>query len=189
MWRDRMTEFADCLQIGMLVCVAAIPVVTAGPAFAAGCAVVSRWRDGESPPMLSTFRAEFVGQLRGGIPFTVGVVVVALMLSVDMALLSAGVPGQRLLSTALPVLSAVLAIVVLRTCAVVTGHDGWWPALRAAARLSLDIRGSATLVGAVITAGVLVWMQPLMLMLVAGPLTLAAVATNRVSADRVRTGR
>jgi uncharacterized membrane protein YesL len=174
-----MTEFSDCLQVGMLVCVASVPVVTMGPAFAAGCAVVSRWRDGESPPMLGTFRAEFTRQLRGGVPFTLSVVVVALMLSVDMALLSTQLPGQELLSIALPLVSAALAIVVLRTCSVVATHDGWLRALRAAARLSLDVRGSALLAGAVVTAGVLVWMQPLMLILVAGPLTLAAVGTNR----------
>ncbi|MET0238111.1 MAG: DUF624 domain-containing protein [Kibdelosporangium sp.] len=179
MWRDRLTEFSDCLQLGVLVSVASIPVVTAGPAFAAGCHLVGRWRDGDSPPMLRTFRAEFVRQLRGGVPFTAVVAALTLVLSVDMALLGSGLPGGRVLSVALPVLLGVLAILTLRTCSVVTGHDGWVPALRTAARLSLDIRGSALLAGAVVTAGVLVWMQPLMLLLVAGPLTLAAVGTSR----------
>jgi uncharacterized membrane protein YesL len=179
MWRDRLAEFADCLQIGLLVCVASVPVVTAGPAFAAGCAVVSRWRDGDSPPMVRAFRGEFTRQLRGGVPFTISVLAVGLLVSVDLALLAAGLPGRGFLSAALPVISAVLAIVALRTCAVVAAHDGWWPALRAAARLSLDVRGSALLAAAVFTAAVLVWMQPLMLLLVAGPLTLAAVGTNR----------
>lgn len=179
MWRDRLTAFADCLQLGMLVCAASIPVVTAAPAFAAGCRVVSRWRNGDSPPMFSTFREEFVRRLRGGIPFSIGVVALIIALSVDMALLGAGVPGGQALSFALPVLLVVLALVALRTCAVVSVHNGWLPALRAAMRLSLDIRGSALLGGAVVTAGMLVWMQPLMVMLVAGPLTLAAVGTTR----------
>ncbi|MBP2327445.1 putative membrane protein YesL [Kibdelosporangium banguiense] len=179
LWRDRLTEFSDCLQLGVLVCVAALPVVTAAPAFAAGCRVVHRWRDGDSPPMWQTFRAEFVRQLRGGIPFSISVAALTLMLSVDLALLGNGLPGKQFFAIALPVLLAALAIVTLRTCSVVPAHTGWMPALRTAVRLSADIRGSALLAGAVVTAGVLVWMQPLMLLLVAGPLALAAVGTTR----------
>ncbi|CAM3303158.1 DUF624 domain-containing protein [Kibdelosporangium persicum] len=177
MWRERLTEFSDCLQLGLLVCVASIPVVTIGPAFAAGCRLVSRWRDGESPRMLPAFRDEFVRQLRGGIPFTAGVVVLALVLSVDMALLEAGLPGGEFFSVAFPVLLVALMVVALRTCSVV--DDRWMSALRTAMRLSTDVRGSALLAGAVVTAGALVWMQPLMLLLVAGPVTLAAVGTIR----------
>lgn len=179
LWRDRLTEFADCLQLGVLVCVASVPVVTAGPAFAAGCRVVHRWRDGDSPPMVRTFRTEYVRQLRGGIPFTIGVAALILALSVDIALLGNGLPGAQFFSVALPILFAALAIVTLRTCSVVPAHNGWIPALRTAVRLSTDIRGSALLAGAVVTAGFLVWMQPLMLLLVAGPLALAAVGTTR----------
>lgn len=179
MWRDRLTEFSDCLQLGLVVCVASIPVVTAGPAFAAGCLLVSRWRDGESPPMIPAFRDEFVRRLRGGIPFSAGVVALILLLSVDIALVRAGLPGGRIFSVAFPVLLVALLVVALRTCSVVAVHDRWIPALRAAVRLSLDFRGSALLAGAIVTAGVLVWMQPLMLLLVAGPMTLAAVGTTR----------
>jgi hypothetical protein len=179
MWRDRLTEFSDCLQIGVLVCVASLPMVTAGPAFAAGCGVVSRWRDGDSPPMSRAFREEFVRQLRGGVPFTIGVIALVLVLSLDIALLRADLPGHGVLAAALPLISAALAIVALRTCSVVPAHEGWLPALRTAFRLSRNIRSSALLAGAVVTAGLLVWMQPLMVLLVAGPLTLAAVGTNR----------
>ncbi|MFC0105381.1 YesL family protein [Kibdelosporangium aridum] len=179
MWRERLTEFSDCLQLGLLVCAASIPVVTVGPAFAAGCRVVSRWRDGESPPMFATFRDEFVRRLRGGVPFSAAVVVAILLLSVDLALVGAGVPGGQFFAVLFPVMLVALLVVALRTCSVVAVHQKWIPALRAAARLSLDIRGSALLAGAIVTAGVLVWMQPLMLLLVAGPVTLAAVGTAR----------
>jgi hypothetical protein len=94
-------------------------------------------------------------------------------------LLGNGLPGAQFFSVALPVLFAALAVVTLRTCSVVPAHNGWMPALRAAVQLSTDVRGSALLAGAVVTAGVLVWMQPLMLFLVAGPLALAAVGTTR----------
>jgi hypothetical protein len=129
--------------------------------------------------MVRTFREEYVRQLRGGIPFTIGVAALILALSVDIALLGDGLPGAQFFSVALPVLSGALAIVTLRTCSVVPAHTGWIPALRTAVRLSTDIRGSALLAGAVVTAGFLVWMQPLMLLLVAGPLALAAVGTTR----------
>ena len=87
-------------------------------------------------------------------------------------------------AVALPVLFAALAIVTLRTCSVVPAHNGWISALRTALRLSTDVRGSALLAGAVITAGFLVWMQPLMLLLVAGPLALAAVGTTQIETAR-----
>ncbi|MGW0515774.1 DUF624 domain-containing protein [Crossiella sp. NPDC003009] len=179
MWRDRLTEFADCLQLGILVCVAAVPVVTIGPSLAAGCQVVRRWRDGDSPPLLRTFAAEFRRQAGGGIPFTAGVLAVVLALSVDLALLGHGLPGARVLSVALPVLLAVLLVVAVRTCALVGAQRGWLAAARAAADFSLNPKGSLLLAAAVATAGVLVWLQPLMLLLVGGPLTLAAVGTTR----------
>ncbi len=179
MLRDRLTEFSDCLLLGMLVCVASVPVVTAGPAFAAGCKVVRRWRDGDSPPMFATFRAEFVRGLRGGIPFSIGVAAVVLALSADLALLGTALPGGQVLSVVLPVLLAVSVIVSLRTCSVMASYESWLPAFRAALNLSLDVRRSALLAGAAGTAGLLVWLHPLMLFVVAGPLAMAAVGTTR----------
>ena len=119
-------DFSDCLQLGVLVCVASVPVVTAGPAFAAGCRVVHRWRDGDSPPMVRTFRDEYVRQLRGGVPFTIGVAALFLALSVDIASLGKACRARGC-SGRLAVLFAALAIVTLRTCSVVPAHTGGYP--------------------------------------------------------------
>ena len=177
MWRERLTEFGDCLQVGMLVCVASLPVVTAAPAFAAGCAVVSRWRDGDYPPLVPLFRAEFRRQLRGGVPFTLLALLAGLVVVLDFAAMRAGAPGSAVVSVILAFVVAFLAVVVVRTCAVVSTCDGWVAAVRSAVRLRMG--SSVLLVAAVVTAGVLVWMQPLMLFLVAGPLALAAVGATR----------
>ncbi|GAB3892493.1 DUF624 domain-containing protein [Kibdelosporangium lantanae] len=176
-WRDRLTEFGDCLQVGLLVCVASVPVVTAAPAFAAGCSVVRRWRDGDYPPLLPFFRDEFRRHLRGGILFTLLALVAGLVVATDIVAVRAGAPGSGALSVVLAVVAAFLAVVVLRTCAVVSICDGWVAAVRLAARVRPG--SSVLLVAAVLTAGVLVWMQPLMVFLVAGPLALAAVGANR----------
>jgi hypothetical protein len=176
-WRDRLTEFGDCLQVGLLVCVASVPVVTAAPAFAAGCAVVTRWRGGDYPPLVPLFRDEFRRQLRGGIPFTLLAFVAGFVVVTDFAALRAGAPGSGVLSVVLGLVAAFVAVVVLRTCAVVSTCDGWMTAVRSAVRVRA--RSSVLLVAAVITAGVLVWMQPLMVFLVAGPLALAAVGADR----------
>lgn len=175
--RDRLTEFSDCLLLGMAVCLASLPVVTAGPAFAAGCAVARRWRDGDSPPMVRTFRDAFVRGLRGGVQFTVGAAAVILLLCAELALFGAGLPGGKVLAIALTLLLAASVIVTLRTCSVVSSHDGWRTALRAALSLSLDVRRTALLAAAVVVAGTVVWMQPMMLLIVAGPLILAAAGT------------
>lgn len=175
--RDRLTEFSDCLLLGMAVCVASLPVVTAGPAFAAGCAVARRWRDGDSPPLIATFRDAFVRSLRGGVQFTIGVVAVIFLLCAELALFGAGLPGGKALAIALTLLLAAAVIVTLRTCSVVSSHDGWRTAVRAALNLSLDVRRTALLAAAVVVAGTVVWMQPLMLLIVAGPLILAAAGT------------
>jgi uncharacterized membrane protein YesL len=176
-WRERLTEFGDCLLVGMLVCLTSVPVVTAAPAFAAGCAVVNRWRDGDSPPMVALFRREFRRNLRGGVVFTLLVLIAGAVVAADFAILRTGVPGREALSVVLGVLAAFLVVVVLRTCAVVSVSDGWAAAVRSAVRVR--VRSSVLLVAAVVTAGVLVWMQPLMLLLVAGPLALAAVGIGR----------
>jgi uncharacterized membrane protein YesL len=178
-WRDRLAEFADCLHVGLLVAVAAVPVVTAGPAFGAGCAVVARWRTGESPPILATFRTEFVRQLRGGIVFTLGVIAAAVLVATDLALVRTEIPGTGFVRPALIVLSGFFALVVLRACSLVAEHDGQWlPALRSAVRVSRRVRSLLLLAAAAATAVVLVWTQPLLLFLVPGPLALAAVGTN-----------
>ncbi|WP_081736405.1 YesL family protein [Amycolatopsis orientalis] len=174
---DRLTEFSDCLLLGMLVCLGSVPVVTAGPAFAAGCAVARRWRDGDSPPMFPAFRDAFVRHLPGGVPFSAAAVAVITVLCADLALFGAGLPGGRSLAVVLALLLAASVVVVLRTCSVVAPGEGWRAALRTAVYLSRDVRGSALLAAAVGVAGFVVWMQPLMLLIVAGPLTLAAAGT------------
>jgi hypothetical protein len=127
--------------------------------------------------MVPAFRDAFVRHLSGGVPFSVGAGVVIALLCADLALFGAGLPGGQPLAVVLVLLLAASVVVALRTCSVVAPGEAWRVALRTALRLSLDPRRSALLAAAAGVAGVVVWMQPLMLLVVAGPLILAAAGT------------
>jgi len=174
-WRDRLEEFSDCLLAGLLVALGSLPVVTAGPAFAAGCRAIRRNRDGISLPLWQAFTADFRALLRGGIPFSLTTLAAGFLVVVDLALV---VPGQAVLRPVLWLLAAVATVIVLRTCELVDTH--WRTALKTAAQRTVAEPGASALIAAAVVASVvLIGMQPLLVFLVAGPLTLAVVAVGR----------
>jgi hypothetical protein len=174
-WRDRLEEFSDCLLVGLLVALASLPLITAGPAFAAGCRAIQRNRDGISLPLWPAFTADFRALLRGGIPFTGVTLGAGFLVAIDLALV---VPGHAVVRPVLWLLATLATVIVLRTCELVDTR--WWPTLKAAAQRTIAEPGSSALIaGAVLASVVLVEMQPLLVFLVAGPLTLAVVAVGR----------
>ncbi|WP_328456048.1 hypothetical protein [Amycolatopsis sp. NBC_00438] len=178
-WRAGLGDFSDCLLVGLLVALASVPVVTAPPAFAAGCRALDRARHGIVRPLWTTFWADFRRAARGGVAFgafcAVGVVLAALDLEV-----AASMPGAGVLRPVLWVLAAVGVVVAVRTCeAVASSELPWRRAVPAAARSTAGAPGKALLVAiAVALSAVLVWMLPVLALVVAGPLCLAAVATG-----------
>lgn len=178
-WRTGLGDFSDCLLTGLLVAVASVPVVTAAPAFAAGCRALDRTRHGIGLPLWTTFWADFRQTVRGGMLFALGCLAAAVLVAVDLDVVSA-MPGAGVLRPALWSLAAVAAVVAVRTCEVVaTGEPSWRRAVVTAARETVGAPGNALLLaGAAGLAVVLVWMLPILALLVAGPLALAAVATG-----------
>jgi uncharacterized membrane protein YesL len=177
-WREGLEDFSDCLVIGLLIALASIPVLTVGPALAAGCHALHRTRQGISLPVWPTFWRDFARQARGGVPFTALAIGVALLLAVDVAVVGPDMPGGRLIEVALWVAVVAVTVIGLRTCEVAVG-EGWRRAVRTAARQTVAAPRSAALIaGAACAALVLVWMQPLLVFLVGGPLVLALVATG-----------
>jgi uncharacterized membrane protein YesL len=179
-WRDGLGDFADCLLVGLLVALAALPVLTAAPAFAAGCRVADRTRRGVSRPLWTSFWADFRQAARGGVAFTAITVLVAALFALDLQVVGASVPGAGVVQPVLGVLAALVTVVAVRTCEVVAVHrQDWRHAVRTAARVTVSApESSVLLAAAVAVAGLLVWMQPLLACLVGGPLALAAVATG-----------
>ena len=104
-WRERLALGTDLALIGVLVTVAALPVLTAPAALAAGSAAVRhRYTRGNLPPvrpMLHLFRRTFLP----GLP----VLLIAVALLVDLVAVSRGwVPGGPVVFTATAAVAAFL---------------------------------------------------------------------------------
>ncbi|MFJ9786500.1 DUF624 domain-containing protein [Amycolatopsis sp. NPDC101161] len=179
-WRTGLEDFSDCLLTGLLVALASVPVVTAAPAFAAGCRALDRTRHGIGSPLWTTYWADFRTNARGGLAFGGLGLLAVLLFAVDLEVVRS-MPGAGVLGPALWVLAAAGVVVAVRTCEVVaTGELPWRRAVVTAARGAVAAPGNALLLaGAAGLAVVLVWMLPILALVVAGPLALAAVATGR----------
>ncbi|WP_372664779.1 hypothetical protein [Amycolatopsis kentuckyensis] len=178
-WRTGLADFSDCLLTGLLVALASVPLVTAPPAFAAGCRALDRTRLDIGSPLWTTFWADFRRHAPGGLAFGGLGLLVVLVFAVDLEVVRS-MPGAGVLGPALWVLAAAAVVVAVRTCGVVAaGEPSWRRAVVAAARETAAAPGNAVLLaGAAGLAVVLVWMLPILALVVAGPLALAAVATG-----------
>ncbi|MET8848940.1 DUF624 domain-containing protein [Amycolatopsis sp. NPDC004625] len=195
-WRTGLGDFSDCLLAGLLVALASVPVVTAGPAFVAGCRVLDRTRRDIGSPLWTTFWADFRSAARGGVFFGLSCLAAVVLFAVDLAVV-ASMPGAGVLRPALGVLAVAGVVVAVRTCEVVAtgslaqgraagrwpegaGHTPLWrPAFVTAARETAAAPGKGLLLAAAAGIAVLlVWMLPILALVVAGPLALAAVATG-----------
>ncbi|WP_103339120.1 hypothetical protein [Amycolatopsis sp. CA-126428] len=193
-WRTGLGDFSDCLLAGLLVALASVPVVTAVPAFVAGCRLLDRTRRDIGGPLWTTFWADFREAAGGGVPFGLGCVAAVVLFGVDLAVV-ASMPGSGALRVALWLLAVAGTVVALRTCELVAtgggsagrretgaplpGGRAWLRAAVAAARetAAAPARGLLLAVAAGL-AVLLVWMLPILALVVAGPLALAAVATG-----------
>ncbi|MGW4064014.1 DUF624 domain-containing protein [Amycolatopsis sp. NPDC004747] len=190
-WRTGLGDFSDCLLAGLLVALASVPVVTAAPALVAGCRVLDRTRHGVGSPLWTTFWAGFRSAARGGVGFGLGCVAAVVLFAVDLEVV-ASMPGAEVLRPALWVLAVAGVVVAVRTCEVVaTGAPGgstgsgagrvpvWRRGFATAAReTAAGPKNALLLAAAVGLAVLLVWMLPVLALVVAGPLALAAVATG-----------
>ncbi|MDX3194350.1 hypothetical protein PV458_38655 [Streptomyces sp. MN03-5084-2B] len=200
-WRTGLADFSDCLLAGVLVAFASVPVVTAAPAFVAGCRVLDRARHDVGRPLWTTFWADFRAVARGGVGFGLTCLAAVLLFAVDLEVV-ASMPGARVLRPALWALAVAGAVVAVRACELVAtggpaaisspapsgnpagggavaGTPVWRRAFAAAARETAAApRNGLLLAAALGIAVLLVWMLPVLALVVAGPLALAAVATG-----------
>lgn len=176
---ERLADFADCLLVGLLITLASVPLVTAAPALAAGCRAFRRSADGVHRPLWMTYWSDFRSLARGGAVFTIAVAALAATLALELTVLGPQMPGGDVLVPALAVLSAGTVVVALRTCAVAADDGHWRRALRASMRETVARpRDALLLAGASVAAAAVVWAQPMLLLVIGGPLALAAVATG-----------
>lgn len=152
----RFSLFADCLLAGVLVTLAAIPVVTAYPGFVAAC---------HSLQDLGGY-AKRLRQALPGAPL-------GLLLAADFAAVALGVPG------AIPA-TVVAAVLLMRAAHLWRPGASWLELLRLAARETVaDPRGTALLAAAALAAAGVVVLVPMTAFLIGGVLALATVASCR----------
>jgi hypothetical protein len=179
--------FADCLLAGVLTAVAALPVVTAYPAFAAACAVL---RERVAEDRTVTVRG-FVRQLRSAIASGPAGLLLpwlyAVLLGLDAVAVAAGVPGAVALTAVLVAAAAAGIVVLLRAAARWRPGTRWLHLFAAVVRgLADDPAGSALLLSAGVAAAAIAAVVPVTLLLVAGPTALAAIAVEGRARPGVR---
>ncbi|MEU9286522.1 DUF624 domain-containing protein [Streptomyces sp. NPDC048275] len=176
MRRSWFAPFADCLLLGVFLLVCSLPVVTAFPALVAGCTVLRQQAYGGSEMTLSQLIAAFRRVLRSGYAVWLVPSAVLALLWLDALALDAHGPG---LGAPVAVATAVVAALALR-CAAGWREATAWRTVGIAVFRSMPQQPLvlALLAGSVVAAAVLLAMSPVLLLIVLGPLALAATAAD-----------
>jgi hypothetical protein len=176
---SRFALFADCLLVSLLTVVAAIPLITAYAAITAGCAVLRERITVERGVGIRGYGVTLRQVFHSGPAGLVVPPLVGAVLALDAAAIAAGVPGRGPLLGLLILATAGATVLGLR----IAGR--WrpgqrWPALARAAATDLiaDPAGSLLLLLAAGAAVAIAATIPLTLLLLPGPLALAALATE-----------
>ncbi|MEV4719398.1 hypothetical protein AB0J94_19575 [Micromonospora noduli] len=172
-WRDVARDAADLALLGILLTLAAVPLLTAAAAAGTASAAVHDWtRTGSWPSARTTVR-RFGRAVLPGVPVSLLALAGAALLVADLAALATGrVPGgtAALLVTAL--IAAGLAGYAGLVVVEVGGNGGgqWRASARSAARACLDAPTRwAALTGVVALAGLLtVLVTPVAVPILAG---------------------
>jgi hypothetical protein len=175
----RFGLFADCLVVGLLAVVTAIPVVTAYPALVAACAAMRERVAADRVVGPRVYWAHLRAVASTGVaPFAVPPLVLAL-LGLDALALAAGAPGGAALVLVLVAAAAAAAVLALRTAAAWRPDTPWRAVLRASvARSGEDLGGDALLLVAAGAAVGITIAVPVTVLFVFGPLSMAAVAVD-----------
>ncbi|MGC4846972.1 hypothetical protein ACLQ3F_07020 [Micromonospora sp. DT15] len=185
-WRDVARDAADLALLGILLTLAAVPLLTAAAAAGTASAAVHDWTRTGSWPSARTTARRFGRAVLPGVPVSLLALAATALLAADLAALATGrVPGgpAALLVTALVAagLAGYAGLVVVE----VGGNGGvrWRASARSAARACLDVPSRwAALTGLVTLAGLLtVLVTPVAVPILAGYTVAAlhAVANRR----------
>lgn len=184
---DRFGLFADCLIVGLLTAVTAAALLTAYPALVAACAVLRERVASDGPTGPRRYWSRLREVVASG-PASVLLVppAAAGVLAVDALAVAAGVPGRGPLLLLLVTTGSLAAVTGLRAAAIWRPGLSWPPIVRTALRAATaDPAGSFLLWFAAAAAAAIAVAAPVTVLLVAGPLALAAVAVD----GRPRQGR
>jgi hypothetical protein len=164
---------------GVFTAVMAVGVVTAYPGLVAACAVLRRRAEQDHGVGPRDYLAA-VRQVAATGPavFLVPPLILGI-LALDGLAVAAGVPGRAALAVVLAVCCAAVAVVGLRVASAWRSGTRWRElAASAVTRSRQDVRGSLLLLSAVVAAALIVLMVPVVVLFIAGPLAMAAVAVR-----------
>ena len=175
----RLALPAEVLLIGVLVCLASLPVATSLAAAGAGSTLLRELVADERTPTVRRFAALTRASLRQ--PAALAAPLAALAVGVlDALALMAGLPGGRVLGPVVGAALAALLVTGLRAAACWRPGGSWRTALaEAAPRAAADWPGSLLLVGALVVVGVVAVRVPAFTVVLPGLLVMAAVAVER----------
>ncbi|ROQ64153.1 hypothetical protein EDF36_1108 [Rathayibacter sp. PhB152] len=172
--------FADVLYAGVLVFALSLPVVTGFAAFGAGVAALREARENDGHVTIGSVWRAFVRRLRRPVTQLLLPAVVTALLALDLLVLPF-LGADPTLAAAVPiVLASVAGAVALRVAGAWRDDASATRILGIAwRRMSDDAAGTVVLVLAVASAGAVIAVVPLLIVVMAGPLALAALAMDR----------
>ena len=174
-----ISSLADCLVVGIMVLLSFIPLVTGFAGFVAGCAILRARTRGEGKITPAAFWREFRTAVRSSVGVILIPAALGLVLVVDLFALYAGLGENPVMWIALGVVSAVVAVLGIRTAAAWRPGLRWIPTVqRSFAALGEDPGGSLLLAGALGTSIALALFTPMLTIVCLGPLVLGAVAID-----------
>ncbi|WP_377267112.1 hypothetical protein [Peterkaempfera sp. SMS 1(5)a] len=175
----QFTLVAEVLLIGVLVCVAALPVVTSLAAAGAGSVLLRELVETERTPTVRRFLTLLAASLRQPL-VVLAPLLAAAVAGLDALALAAGLPGGAVLGPAVAAALALVLLLAVRGSARWRPGSAWRPVLAGTAPVVLrDWRGSLLLAGALVVLAVVALQVPAFLVVLPGLLVMAAVAVER----------
>lgn len=170
---------AEVLLLGVLVCLAALPVLTLLPALGAACTLLREYTETGAAPRARRFGALLWLGLRGAPGPLLAPVAVLALGALDALALLAGVPGGRVLGPVIGVLLLAVAVAGLRGAAAWRPGGSWAAALRqGGTRAARDLPGSAMVAAALLVAALVSAQDAVFLTVLPGLVVLALVAVE-----------
>ena len=175
----RLTTTAETFLVGVLVCVASLPVVTALAAAGAGATVLDEFAESGTPVRVRRFVSLLCSALSDPLGWAVPPLLV-LVGVLDTLAVAGGLPGRGVLGPTL-VLCGGGALVVCATAAASWRPDlRWISVLTDSARTCRgDVVGSTLTLGALAVVALVASAEPAFVVISPGLVLLAAVAVRR----------
>ncbi|NUP48932.1 MAG: hypothetical protein HOW97_16745 [Catenulispora sp.] len=174
-----MATAAETLLIGVLVCAASVPIVTALAAAGAGSAALAEFADSGTPVRVRRFASLVRAALADPVAWVVPPVLVVVGV-LDTLAVAGGLPGRAAMGPVLALVGAAAIIVCTAAAARWRPGIGWSRALMEGADACVgDPAGSVLMLGALAVVVLVTSAEPAFVVIAPGLVLLAAVAVHR----------